>query len=82
MGLPPFAFVAAAMQLPMVQPAKWDGEAVVDLAPHRPLLGKLDMVGIAGAAATDEAGLTGHEPEMVAIALAHGFANDVDYRFG
>jgi hypothetical protein len=39
---PPGAFVAS----PMVQPANRNGELVADLAPHRPLLGKLDVVGI------------------------------------
>src|SRR5439155_27249800 len=68
--VPPRAFVATAMQLPVVQPAKRDGEAVADLAPHRPLLGKLDVVGIGGGAAADEAGLRSHEAQMVAIALA------------
>ena len=74
--LPPGTFVAAAMQLPMVQPAKGDGKAVADLAPHRPLLGKLDVVGIAGAAAADEAGLRSHKAQVVAITLAYRLAND------
>jgi hypothetical protein len=34
------------MELPMMQPANRDGEAVADLPAHRPLLGKLDEVGI------------------------------------
>jgi hypothetical protein len=44
--LPPRALVAAAVELPMMQPADGDGEAVADLAPHSPLSGKLDVVGI------------------------------------
>ena len=80
--LPPRAFVATAMELTMVQPAKRDGEAVADLAPHRPLLGKLDVVGIGRGAAADEAGLSGHEAQMVAVALAHRLANDGDFRGG
>ena len=47
--LPPRAFVAAAMELPMVQPAKGDGEAVADLAPHRAVLGEPQMMGISRA---------------------------------
>src|SRR5262249_9563994 len=78
--LPPRAFVATAMQLPVVQPAKRDGKAVADLAPHRPLLGKLDVVGIAGAAAAEEAGLIGHEAQMVAVALAHWLTSDGNFR--
>jgi hypothetical protein len=38
---PPGAFIAAPMELAMVQPANRDGELVADLPPHRPLLGKL-----------------------------------------
>ena len=80
--VPPCAFIAAAMELAVVQPAKGDGEAVADLAPHRPPLGKLDVMGIGGTAAADEAGLMGHEAQMVAIALAHRLTNDGDNRMG
>jgi len=44
--LPPGAFVAAPMQLAMVQPANRNGELVADFPPHRSLLGKFDVVGI------------------------------------
>ena len=44
--LPPGALVAAPVQLAMMQPADRNGEPVADLASHRPLLGKLDVVGI------------------------------------
>src|SRR5262245_31948483 len=80
--LPPRAFVAAAMPFPMVQPAKRDGKAVADLAPHRLLLGKLDVVGIGGGAAADEARLTSHDAQMVAIALAHRLTDDGDFPGG
>ena len=44
--LPPGALVAAPVQFAMVQPANGHGEPVADLASHRPLLRKLDVVGI------------------------------------
>ena len=44
--LPPGALIAAPVQLTMVQPANGHGELVADLASHRPLLRKLDVVGI------------------------------------
>ena len=62
----------------MMEPADRDGEAVADLPAHRPLLGKLDVVGIGGGAPADEARLDGDKLEVVAIALAHGFADDSD----
>ena len=43
---PPGAFVAAPMQLAMVQPANRNRELVADLAPHRPLLREFEVVGI------------------------------------
>ena len=76
--LPPGALIPAPMKLAMVQPADRDGEAVADPPAHRPVLGKLDVVGIRGGATADEAWLSGHKPQMVAIALAYGFAKDSD----
>src|SRR3974390_1587335 len=49
--LPPGVLVAAPVKLPVMQPADRDGEAVADLAPHRPLLRELDVVGIRRGAA-------------------------------
>ena len=85
LALPPGVFIAAPVQLAMVQPADRDGEAVADLAPHRPLLGKPEVVGVRGAPAADETPLSSHEPEMVAIALPHRLANGrrrLSLRFG
>ena len=62
----------------MVQPADGDGEAVTDPPAHRPLPGKLDVVGIRRGAAADQARLSGHKPQMIAITLAYGLANDSD----
>jgi hypothetical protein len=76
--LPPGALVAPPVKFAMVQPADRDGEAVADSPAHRPVLGKLDVVGIRRGAAADEARLSRHKPQMVAIAFAYGFANDSD----
>jgi hypothetical protein len=43
---PPGAFVAAPMELAMMQPADGNGELVADLPPQRSLLGKLDVMGV------------------------------------
>ena len=77
--LPPDALVAPPMQFAMVQPADGHGEAIADPPPHRPLSRKLDVVGIRGRAAANEARLSGYKPQMVAIAFAYGFANDSDF---
>jgi hypothetical protein len=46
LALPPGSLIAATVELSMVQPADGHGETVADLAPHRPLLRELDVVGI------------------------------------
>jgi hypothetical protein len=61
LALPPGTLIAASMELTVVQPADRDGEPVADPSSHRPLLGKLDVVGIGGGAAADEARLRGHK---------------------
>ena len=78
LALPPGPLIAASMELAVVQPANRDGEAVANSSSHRPLLGKLDVVGIGGGAAADEARLSGHILEVFAVALAHRFADDGD----
>jgi hypothetical protein len=44
--LPPGALVAPPVKLTVMQPADRDGEAIADPPAHRPVLGKLDVVGI------------------------------------
>jgi hypothetical protein len=44
--LPPSAFIAASVEVSVVQPANGHGEPVADLAPHRPLLGKFEVMGV------------------------------------
>ena len=78
MILPPAAFVAAPVQLAMVQPADRHGEPVADLASHRALLCELDVVRIGRNPATDQTWLGGHKFQMVAIALAHRFSDGSD----
>src|SRR5262249_27810156 len=75
---PPNPLIATSMELAVVQPANRDGEAVANSASHRPLLGKLDVVGIGGGAAADQARLSGNKLEVFAVALTHRFADDRD----
>ena len=79
MTLPPCMLTAASMELTVVQPANRDGGPVADFPPHRPLLGKFDVVGIGWSAPADETWLASHKPQMVAIALTHRFADDGDF---
>src|SRR6478672_12942097 len=44
--LPPGTLIAASMELTVVQPANRDSGPVADFPPHRPLLGKLEVVRI------------------------------------
>ena len=71
---PPVRFLAGAVQFAMVCPAQRDGEFVADLEAETAGLRKPQMVGIAGLAPADEAGLFGHEPQMglVTQATRHG----------
>jgi hypothetical protein len=78
-ALPPSTLVAASVELTVMQPANGDGEPVADFPAHRPLFGKLEVVGIRRDAPADEARLGGHKPQMVAIALPYRFADDGNY---
>jgi hypothetical protein len=62
----------------MMQPADRNGEPVADLTPHRPLLCKLDVVGICWGSSADQTRLGGYKSQMVAVALAHRFAGRND----
>ena len=79
LSLPPGALVAAPVEFTMVQPADGNGELVADFPPHRPLLGKLEVVGIRRRTAADQARLSSHKPQMVAVAFALRFADDGDF---
>ena len=62
-----------AMQLLMMLTAERHGKFVADLAPERSRLGKFEMMGIAGRALADQAGLRCDKREMGLVALAAGF---------
>ena len=64
----------------MVQSANGHREPVADLARHGTLLRKLDVVGIRRGPSTDQTRLSGHKFQMVAVALAHRFADGNDAR--
>src|SRR5215471_12251083 len=78
LALPPSALVAPPMELTMVQPTDGHGELVAGLAAQGLLLSEFDMMGIRRGPAADETGLSGYEPQMIAIALAHGFGDHSD----
>ena len=61
---PPIDLLAGPMQLPMMPAAEWDRELVADLETEPAGLRETQMMGIAGLASADEAGLFGHEPQM------------------
>jgi len=79
LALPPGTLITAPVQLAMVQPADGNCEAVADLAAHRPLLGKPDVMGIRGGPAAHKTPLSSHKLQMVAIALSYRFADDGDF---
>jgi hypothetical protein len=56
-GLPPRLFIAAPMQIPVVDAAQRHGELVTDFAPKGARLPKPDVMGIGRAPAADETGL-------------------------
>src|SRR5579862_992310 len=61
------------VDLAVVSAAERDGELVADLAAKRAALGEAQMVGVAGLAAADQAGLPGDEADVIAVADAAGF---------
>jgi hypothetical protein len=84
-ALPPGALIAPPVEFTMVQPTDWDGKAVADFSTYRPLLCKLDVMGIRRSSAADETGLGRHKLQVVAVALTHWFADHGDRllcRFG
>ena len=57
-----------SMDLAVMEPTDRHGELVADLAPKRTGLGKSEMMRIGGCAATDDAGLAGHELAVILVA--------------
>jgi hypothetical protein len=73
--VPPCAFIAAAVDLAMVNTAERHRELVADFATERARLGRAKMMGIRGLPAADKAGLRGDEPTMFFVADAPRFAD-------
>ena len=78
LALPPRTLIATSMELAVVQPTNWDGEAVANSSSHRPLLCKFYMMGVGGGAAANETRMGGHKLEVFAVTLAHRFTDDGD----
>ena len=64
---PPCRFLAGAVQFAMMRAAERDREFIADLLPKSARLRKTQMVRVAGFAAADEAGLFGHEAQMLFV---------------
>jgi len=77
--LPPGTLIAASMELTVVQPANRDGGPVADFPPHRPLLGKLEVVRIGWRSPANQARFSGDKLQVFAIALTHRFADHRDF---
>ena len=70
---PPGAFIAAPMKFAVVRSAQWHCELVTDLLAKSARLRKAQMMRVAGLSATDEAGLSGHEAQVLSVALPQHF---------
>src|ERR1700757_1032511 len=70
---PPGAFIAAPMKFAVVRSAQRHCELVTDLLAKSPRLRKAQMMRVAGLPATDEAGLSGHEAQVLSVALPQHF---------
>ena len=68
--LPPRRFIPVTMHFTMMSAAQRNRELVTDLAAERPVLGKAQVMGIAGLTSADQAGCLGDKPHMIAIANA------------
>jgi len=67
---PPIELFAGAVQVTVMGATQRHRELVADLCAQPARLGKPKMVGVARLSAADEAGLFGHEAQVLAIALA------------
>jgi hypothetical protein len=68
---PPCPFVTLPVELAMMQAAYRNRELIADFAPQRSRLHKAKMVRIGRLAAAHDAGLLGHELEVVLVARIH-----------
>src|SRR6202011_6340819 len=60
-SLPPGDLVSDAVEVAVVNSAQRYREFIADLAPHRPRLGELEMVGVGGASAADQTRVRRHK---------------------
>ena len=63
-SLPPGDLVSVAMDVTVMNSAQGHGELVAHLQPHRPRLGKSEVVGVGWASSADQTRLRRHEFEM------------------
>src|SRR4029077_10911392 len=63
-SLPPGDLVSMAMDVTVMNPAQGHRELVAHFQPHRPRLGKSEVVGVGGASSADQTRLRRHEFEM------------------
>ena len=56
------------MDVAVMNSAQGHRELIAHLQPHRPRLGKSEVVGVGGASAAAETGLRGNEPKMSFVA--------------
>jgi hypothetical protein len=72
---PPLRLIARAVELAVVQPAEWNRKFIADLAAQRRSLGEAEVMRFGRLASADQAGLGGHEFEMLFVAVAPRFRN-------
>src|ERR1700733_7834489 len=70
---PPACFIAAAMDLAMMAPAKWHGKFVAYFAAERAVLGEAQMMRIDGSTAANQTRLFGDESKVHLVANAAVF---------
>jgi hypothetical protein len=73
--LPPGSLIARAMHRAVMRAAERDGEFVARLAAERARLEESEVMRIRWLAGAEEAGLLGHEPKMLLVAVAAQRAN-------
>ena len=73
--MPPGTFVANAVDGAMMAAAERHRELIADLTAERPRLHEAQMMGVAGRAAADQAGLRSHEPQVLLVAVAARFGD-------
>jgi len=73
--VPPRAFIAGLVQLPVMPAAKRHCELIAHLEANRSRLCKPQVMGIGGLPATDETGLRGNEFQVRLVTQPFGFGN-------